>query len=205
MAGSQIARLWYCDDMDAIRGWLAHWEFCMTTCAIPKFALRYTEVIRWTRGGQDLPTCIHSNLTMIYAEVMLEKHVNWSTMTAHSRSHIIIETLTYPQMLIGTRGSCNMPQQTGYSGKDGLHQQKPHEACKYIQVWKTKDGIIISQATVINIGARNHGIRKAQKGVISIEHGMITTRTKWLNTRTWNAHGEVGKVPIVRTICMEGC
>jgi hypothetical protein len=93
---SHIARLWYCDDMDAIRGWLARWEFCMTICAIPQFSLRYTEVIRWTRGGRDLPTCIYSNLTMVYAEVMLGKHVNWSTMTAHSHSHIITETIDIP-------------------------------------------------------------------------------------------------------------
>jgi hypothetical protein len=60
ITGSHIARLWYCEDMDAIRGWLDRWEFCMTACAIPEFALRYTEVIRFTRGGQNLPTCTYS-------------------------------------------------------------------------------------------------------------------------------------------------
>jgi hypothetical protein len=73
---SHITRLWYCDDMDAIRGGLACWEFRMTTCAIPEFALWYTEVIRFTMGGQNLPTCTYSNLSMVYAEVMLGKHVN---------------------------------------------------------------------------------------------------------------------------------
>jgi hypothetical protein len=42
ITGSHIARLWYCDDMDAIRGWVAHWEFCMIACAILQFALWYT-------------------------------------------------------------------------------------------------------------------------------------------------------------------
>jgi hypothetical protein len=78
--------------MDTIWDWLARWEFGMIACAIPELALRYTEVIRWTRGGQDLPTYTYSNLTMVYAEVMLGKHVNWSTMTTHSCSHIITET-----------------------------------------------------------------------------------------------------------------
>jgi hypothetical protein len=68
----------------------------MTACAIPKFALRYTEVIRWTRGGLDLPTCTYSNLSMVYAEVILGKRVNWSTMTAHCRSDIITDTIDIP-------------------------------------------------------------------------------------------------------------
>jgi hypothetical protein len=93
---SHIARLWYCDDMDAIRGWVACWEFCMTACAIPQFALQYTKVIRFTRGAQNLPTCTYSNLSMVYAEVMLGKHVNWSTMTTHSRSDIIGDTIDIP-------------------------------------------------------------------------------------------------------------
>jgi hypothetical protein len=96
VTGSHIARLWYCDHMDAIRGWLARWEFCMTTCAIPEFALWYTKVIWWTRGGQDLPTCTYNNLTMVYAEVMLGKRVNWSTMKAHNYSHIITKTIGIP-------------------------------------------------------------------------------------------------------------
>jgi hypothetical protein len=37
---------------------------------------------------------------------------------------------------------------------------------------------------VNNTGAGNHGIHKAGRGVISIEHGMITTRAEWLNTWT---------------------
>jgi hypothetical protein len=96
ITGSHIARLWYCDDMDAIWDWLARWEIRMTACAIPKFALHYIEVIRWTKGGQDLPTCTYSNLTMVYVEVMLGKRVNWSTMTAHNHSHIITETIDIP-------------------------------------------------------------------------------------------------------------
>jgi hypothetical protein len=48
ITGSHFARLWYCDDMDAIRGWLVRWEFHMTTCAIPEFGLWYGEVIWWT-------------------------------------------------------------------------------------------------------------------------------------------------------------
>jgi hypothetical protein len=62
--------------MDAIQGWLARWEFRLTACAIPKFVLWYTEVIWWTKGGQDLPMCTYSNLSMVYVEVMLGKHVN---------------------------------------------------------------------------------------------------------------------------------
>jgi hypothetical protein len=68
----------------------------MTACAIPKFGLRYGEVIRWTRGDQSLPTCMYSNLIMVYAEVMLGKHVNWSTMMVHSRSYIARETIDIP-------------------------------------------------------------------------------------------------------------
>lgn len=93
---SHIARLWYCDDMDAIRGWVARWEFRKTACAIPQFAQRYEEVIRCTRGDQNLPTCTYSNLLMVYAEVMLGKRVNWITMTAHSRSHILVDELDIP-------------------------------------------------------------------------------------------------------------
>jgi hypothetical protein len=55
---------------------VARWEFHMTACAIPQFALQYTEVIRFTRGDQNLPTCTYSNLSMVYAEVVLGKHVN---------------------------------------------------------------------------------------------------------------------------------
>jgi hypothetical protein len=40
--------------------------------------------------------CTYSNLSMIYAEVMLGKHMNWSTMTAHSRSYIIAEIIDIP-------------------------------------------------------------------------------------------------------------
>jgi hypothetical protein len=68
----------------------------MTACAIPQFALRYTEVIRFTRGDQNLPTCTYNNLSMVYAEVMLGKRVNWSTMMAHSRSHITVDTIDIP-------------------------------------------------------------------------------------------------------------
>jgi hypothetical protein len=68
----------------------------MTACAIPQFALQYTKVIRFTRGAQNLPTCTYSNLSMVYAEVMLGKHVNWSTMTTHSRSDIIGDTIDIP-------------------------------------------------------------------------------------------------------------
>jgi hypothetical protein len=39
---------------------------------------------------------MYSNLTMVYTEVMLEKRVNWSTMTTHSRSHITRETIDIP-------------------------------------------------------------------------------------------------------------
>jgi hypothetical protein len=66
------AKLWYSHDMDAIWDWLAHWEFCMTACAIPQFALWYGEVIRWTKRDQALSTCTYSNSTMVYAEVMRE-------------------------------------------------------------------------------------------------------------------------------------
>jgi hypothetical protein len=55
---------------------------------------------------------------------------------------------------------------------------------KCIWVWKTKDGIIILQVAVNNTGAGNHGIRKAGRGVISTEHGMITTRAERLSTWT---------------------
>jgi hypothetical protein len=96
ITGSHIGRLWYCDDMNAIRGWLTRWEFCMIACAIPEFALRYTEVIRFTQGGQNLPTCTYSNLSMVYAEVLLGKRMNWSTMTAHSCSDIIADTIDIP-------------------------------------------------------------------------------------------------------------
>jgi hypothetical protein len=77
----------------------------------------------------------------------------------------------------------------GYSGKDGLQQEKPHEARKYIRVWKTEDGIIILRAAVNNTGAGNHGIHKVGRGVISTMHGMIKTKTERLNTRTWEARG----------------
>jgi hypothetical protein len=82
--------------MDTIRDWVARWEFCMTTCAIPQFALWYTKVIWFTRGGQNLPTCTYSNLSMVYVEVMLGKRVNWSTMTAHSRFDITVDTIDIP-------------------------------------------------------------------------------------------------------------
>jgi hypothetical protein len=68
----------------------------MTACAIPQFALQYTEVIRFTRGDQKLPTCTYSNLSMVYTELMLGKRVNWSTMTAHSRSHTNVDTIDIP-------------------------------------------------------------------------------------------------------------
>jgi hypothetical protein len=33
---------------------------------------------------------------MVYAEVMLGKRVNWSTVTAHSRSYIIVDIIDIP-------------------------------------------------------------------------------------------------------------
>ena len=33
---------------------------------------------------------------MVYAKVMLRKHVNWSMMTAHSCSHITMDTIDIP-------------------------------------------------------------------------------------------------------------
>jgi hypothetical protein len=65
---SHIARLWYCHDMDAIRGWLARWEFCMIAYAIQQFVLQYGVV----NGGPGSSKCTYSNLTMVYVEVMLE-------------------------------------------------------------------------------------------------------------------------------------
>ena len=96
ITASHIARLWHCDDMDAIQGWIHRWEFRKTACAIPQIAQRYEEVIRFTRGNQNLPTYTYSNLSMVYAEVMLGKRVNWNTMTAHRRSHIIVDTIDIP-------------------------------------------------------------------------------------------------------------
>ena len=93
---SHIARLWNCEDMDAIRGWVDRWEFCKSACAIPQFVERYEEVIRCTRGDQRLPTCTYSNLTMVYAEVMLGKRVNWITMTAHNRANILVDMMDIP-------------------------------------------------------------------------------------------------------------
>jgi hypothetical protein len=75
---------------------MARWEFRMIAYAIPQFALQYTKVIRFTRRDQNLPTCTYSNLSMVYAEVMLGKRVNWSTMTAHSRSDITVDTIDIP-------------------------------------------------------------------------------------------------------------
>jgi hypothetical protein len=40
ITGSHIARLWYCDDMDAIWGWLACWEFRMIACATQSLLYR---------------------------------------------------------------------------------------------------------------------------------------------------------------------
>jgi hypothetical protein len=73
-------RLWYYDDIDAIQGWLVHRESRMTASAIPQFALHYGEVIRWTRGTK----LFFHEFTMVYAKVMLKKHVNWTTMTVCS-------------------------------------------------------------------------------------------------------------------------
>jgi hypothetical protein len=109
ITGSHIASLWYCHDMDAIQGWLALGEFCMTACAIPQFALWYREVIRWTGGDQALSTCTYSNLTMVFAEVMLGKRVNWTIMTVHSRSQIIRETIDIPSDIDWNEDSCTIP------------------------------------------------------------------------------------------------
>ena len=67
-----------------------------TACVIPQFALQYTKVIRFTKGDQNFPTCTYSNLSMVYAELMLEKRMNWSTMMAHSCSHITTNTIDIP-------------------------------------------------------------------------------------------------------------
>ena len=83
---------------------MACWEFCRIACAIPQFALQYTEVIQFTKGDQNLPTCTCSNLSMVYAEVMLGKHVNWYTMMAHSRSHITVDTINIPTDVDWNRG-----------------------------------------------------------------------------------------------------
>jgi hypothetical protein len=93
---SHIARLWNCQNMDAIRGWMDRWEFPKTQCRIPQVTERYEEVIRYTRENQRLPTCTYTNLAMVYAEVMLGKHVNWITLTAHRRASILRDVLDIP-------------------------------------------------------------------------------------------------------------
>jgi hypothetical protein len=40
---------------------------------------------------------------MVYAEVMLEKHVNWATMTTHGHSQIIRITINIPTNVIWNR------------------------------------------------------------------------------------------------------
>jgi hypothetical protein len=89
---------------------------------------------------------------------------------------------------------------TGYFGRDWLHRQKPHKARTCIRVRKTEDGIIFLRAAVISTGVGNHGIRKTGTGVISTEHGMITTRAVRLSTWIEEARGEIGKNPTDRII-----
>lgn len=45
---------------------------------------------------QVLLSCSYSNLTMVYAEVMIGKCVNLTTMTTHSCSQIIRKTIDTP-------------------------------------------------------------------------------------------------------------
>jgi hypothetical protein len=68
----------------------------MIACAILEFALCYEEVIRWVGRDQTLPSHTYCNFTMVYAEVMLGKHLNWTTIIAHSRSQFIREIIDIP-------------------------------------------------------------------------------------------------------------
>jgi hypothetical protein len=45
-------------------------------------------------------------VTMVYVEMMLGKHVNWATMTTHSRSQILRETIDIPSDIDWNWGSC---------------------------------------------------------------------------------------------------
>jgi hypothetical protein len=57
--------------MDAIQGWLASWEFRMT--AYPTIC---ASVWKSDSVDQRGPAPSYMYMTMVYAEVMLRKHVN---------------------------------------------------------------------------------------------------------------------------------
>ena len=108
ITGSHITRLWYCDDMDAIQDWLAHWEFRMTTCAISELALWYTEVIWWTKGTRIFPHVLIATSQWCMRRWCLRSvwiNPEWQHKPF---SHHYIKQLTFPKMLIGTGGSCTM-------------------------------------------------------------------------------------------------
>jgi hypothetical protein len=120
---------------------------------------------------------------MVYAEVMLGKHVNWSTMMAHSSSNITVDTIDIPTDVDWNGGLMQ------HAITNGLLRQgwaAAVETTRSLQVhtgMEDRAWIIILRAAVNNTGAGNHGICKAGRGVISTEHGMITTRAERLNTR----------------------
>ena len=170
--------------MDTIRGRVARWEFCRTICAIPQFALWYIEVIHFIRGDQNLPTCTYSNLSMVYAEVILEKLVNWCMMMAHSRSHIAMDTI-------------DISIDVNWNG--GLME---HSITKRLlrQGWTTI--VEIPQSPQVYTfrkdrawdhhftgGSQQYGgwdswDLQGREGGISTEYGMITTRVERHNTWT---------------------
>jgi hypothetical protein len=120
---------------------------------------------------------------MVYVEVMLGKHVNWSTMTAHSRSDITEDKIAIP---------------TNVDWNGGLMQ---HAITNRLlrQGWVV--AVETPRSPQVHTGmedrAWDHHFTggseqyegweswdpQGREGVISTEHGMITTRAERLNTQ----------------------
>jgi hypothetical protein len=90
--------------------------------------------------------------------------VNWSTMMAHSRSHITVDTIDIPTDVDWNGGLMQHAITNGLLRQGWDLAVGTHEALKCIRVWKTEHGIIILWAAVNNTGAGNHGIYKAGRG-----------------------------------------
>jgi hypothetical protein len=121
---------------------------------------------------------------MVYAEVMLGKRVNWSTMTAHSRSHITVDTIDIPMDVDWNRGLMQ------YTITNGLLRQGWAATVQTPQSPQVHTGMEDRawDHHFMGGGEQYRGWEswdlQGREGVISTEHGMITTRAERLNTRT---------------------
>lgn len=83
---SHIAKLWPADDTDVLERQVRRWEGPMNTCRSEHFKRRYEEIWAACKLGPSKPNIMnYSTMAMIWAEIVLQKDVDWRTVPAKDK------------------------------------------------------------------------------------------------------------------------